>query len=110
MKVPNPPEIGVHFMAFKTDWLDPVIDDGLNMVHVTVDNGAFNVHHENELLLRVLDRNADLPTLAFGGMLIFSNVNQRALRQAVLVGLDVMLKTNQLSPKDLLDGNEEATA
>lgn len=108
MRVNQPPEIQLHFMAFGTDWLEHVGDDGYKIVHVTVDNGDFNRDAENQMTLKVNDLNADIPALAYGGLVVFSNLNKTAIRKAVMVGIEFMMRAGQLSIQDLHEQPQEA--
>lgn len=104
MKIPfkPTPSMNFHFMALNTDWIERVEDDGLWMLQASVENGDFNKERKNHLQLKVLDKSADVDALAFGGLAIFSNVKKTAIRKALLVGIDYLMKTGQLSQEDFL--------
>lgn len=103
MKFETQPVINCHFLAFKTDWLEHVGDDGYTMLHLSIDNGDFNRDNSNGATVRVLDANAPAEALVHGGLVVFSNVKKAAIRTAVLVGLQYMMRAGQLSPEDLCE-------
>ncbi len=115
MNVPTKPEIDMHFMAFKTDWLENVGDDHYNLVQFTVDNGDFK-SRKLTTQVRVLEASADVNALAFGGLVVFSNLKKPMIKKAVMLGLEYLVRSGQLRVEDLMnhvaaeaDPNQEAS-
>lgn len=102
MKMPMKPTPAVefHILALRTNWVEQVMDDGLVMVNAIVDNGDFNKEEQNNVTLKLVDQRAELGALQAGGLAIFSNLKKNVLRNALLTGVDYLMRTGQLSQED----------
>ena len=102
MKIPfrPTPNMNLHFMALKTDWVEKIGDDNLWLFQAQVENGDFNAERHNLVQLKVLDKNADIDAISHGGLAVFSNIKKTVLRKALLTGIEYMQRTGQLTPDD----------
>ena len=102
MKIPfePTPTINIHLMPVRTDRMEWVGDDNLWLVQAHVDNGDFNREGKSKLQLKIKDKSADLETLEHGGLFVFTNMKKASIRQALLAGIEYMVRTGQLTKDD----------
>lgn len=102
MKIPFEPvpTINIHLMPIRLDKMEWVGDDSLWLVQLHVDNGDFNKEGKSKLQLKIKDKSADLETLEHGGLVVFTNMKKSAVRQALLMGIEYMTRTGQLTKND----------
>jgi hypothetical protein len=99
-----------HFMRLETDEVQPVLDDSYTLVRAHIDNGVWNSHEENRVTLRVNDSSAEVAALAWGGLVVFANIDRDKLYRALLLGLSMLWQHGQLSEKDFLDHEQPPDA
>jgi hypothetical protein len=102
-QVPDQNDIYLHTLKLKTDHLEFVGDDGQYVVFSAVDNGIYT-SEKSQFEARLNQDNASPKALQFGGFVAWTNLEPEVARRAMLIGLEWMSCTNQLTPEMFVEG------
>ncbi len=93
--------IWVNGVDVKVEEVIPVADDGMWWLSLSADNGIFQ-RSDNDFKLRITIDSAANDADAFANShLIFTNLALDKLRQAIAIGLQIMLANGMVSQEDV---------
>jgi hypothetical protein len=101
--VPDTNDIYLHTLKVKTDHLEFVGDDGQYVVFSAIDNGQYS-SDKSQFEARLNEDNATPKALQYGGFVAWTNLQPEVARRAMLIGLEWLSRTNQLTPDMFVEG------
>lgn len=104
-KTPEASDIQLHIMKLQTEQLDHVMDDEYFHIVSSIPNGDY--HTANQFELKLAETSTNPEALAFGGVAVWSNLKPETLRKALVLGLDIALRSQQLDINDFIVGGED---
>lgn len=102
-KVPETADIALHLMRMKTDHVEYIGDADEYAVFAGIPNGEYN-SDKSQFEIRLQGENASTKALVHGGMVTWSNLTPDAIRQALLLGIEFLHRTGQLTSEMFIEG------
>lgn len=102
-KMPEATDIVLHLMRMKTDHIEYIGDADEYAVFAGIPNGEYN-SEKNQFEIRLHRENAAPRALAHGGLVTWSNLTPEAIRQALLLGIEFLNRTGQLTSEMFIEG------
>jgi hypothetical protein len=91
-------------MKLKTDHVEYIGDADEFAVFAAIPNGQFTAEGKNQFELRLNGENASTKALVHGGVAVWSNLKPEAIRTALVVGIEFLSRTGQLSAEMFQEG------